>query len=429
MKETILSLLIRGVGFLFSAGQTIFLARILGVEDLGIYAAILAIITILATPTAGGLAGYLTRELALAKSKANYPLARGLVRAANGLLLGYFTISILILLFLAGINLFPKSEPIYILLAALMILLLGADQLRAGAMRGMGSALLSQLPAVVIRPGIFLAALIIFSLIWDSISITAVLIAFIAGSIIATGFGHVALYRQLSGYSTSVRVGLVHPAQRSVGLVLLGVLGALQANIDIALLSMFGFYIEAGLYRVALLGIVALLFVYDALSAITVRDLAATMAQEDKLGTFRVSDRLTLLASSVALVITVVFLLAGEYSIKIIFGEEFAQASQALIVLSIGHTVAIACGPSMEIVRLLSSQRIGVMVNLTSVIISVLISLSLLGWNALLAVAIGSALGNIFRRSVLAIHVSKKIGGNITIIGSLIRLSPKRINE
>ena len=75
-RVNLLSIAIRAGGFLFSAGQTVLLARMLGAHDLGVYSAILAFATVayLAAPT--GMGVFLFRESSRAVTRGNMARVR-----------------------------------------------------------------------------------------------------------------------------------------------------------------------------------------------------------------------------------------------------------------------------------------------------------------------------------------------------------------
>lgn len=421
MKTQVLSLLIRFFGALLSAGQTVLLARIMGSESLGIYASILALTAVLAIPASAGLGEFLTRETAISKSKGNINLVRGLIIGANKLLVVYSIISMLLLVVLTLIGIAPPMEALTLLLACLIIPLASTDRLRTGAMRGMGSALVSQIPENIIRPGVFLISVTIYAFVIGDVGIKEALASYVLGGVWATAFGQIALRRQLRGYGGSEKVSLPKVARASAGQTALGGTQTLLSNIDIAILSAFAFYSAAGTYKVALLGVVALLFVYNSMSAVAVRDLAFALARSSRRHAVRISDRLTTLGTIATAAIAALYALVGKEAIPAIFGREFELAYSALLVLAVGHLVGMACGPSSEIVRLMKSQRTSVTINLLGLLVVVLVSVALLSWNPLLAVSIGTAAGNVFRRLLLAIHISRELGFDPSLVGCLRR--------
>lgn len=421
MRTPAASILIRLCGALLSAGQTVFLARSMGAASLGIYASALALSALLAIPASAGLGQYLTREVAVVKARDDYGRARGLVRAANKVMLFYAGLSLILLLVLYFLDVGITGDIGIVTFVGFIIVASSTDLLRAGAMGGVGSALLSQVPEQVIRPGAFLLLILSQTLLFGQISVHEALFSYCIAVALSALFGQIALRRQLGGYRTTTRISVADTIRASAGPTALGGVQTLFTNIDVLILSFFGLFVAAGQYKVALLGVVGLLFIYAALSAVAIRDLAASLARRDANQVIVTSDRLTVWGMLAMACVAIAYLLVGGPAIAVIFGREFSPAYLALLILSAGHLVGVALGPTVEITRLLQSQRVGVLLSLASLGVMVSVSVVLLNWDPLLGVAIGTASGNVVRRLLLGLHIRKVLGFDPTLAGVIRR--------
>lgn len=424
MKTNVHSLIIRVMSVFLSAGQTVLLARVMGAENLGVYASILALAALLAIPASAGLGEFLTREVAIAKAGRSRNSVRGLVRSSNGLLILYTAVSLicLVAIYVGDIN--SALDPLLAIAASAQILIMGLERLRAGAMMGLGSAIQSQIPEYVLRPGLFFILLLAQVICGRELGAQEALFTLVLSGLLSAAYGQISLgilIRRCDD-DPSERVGVMEVARRSSGQTALGGAHILLTNIDLMIFSIFGFFSDAGYYKVAMLGIVALLMVYNALSAVAVRDLASALARKESAKVLRVTDRLVLIGSAATALVMAIYILIGESAIRIVFGNEFAPAYIALIILSAGNLIGIACGPSVEVIRLLQSQRFGVVMNLISIFILIAITMPLLNWHPLAAVAIGTASANVFRRVTFAVHVSRELGYNTSLLGAVSRL-------
>ncbi|MCK6095134.1 oligosaccharide flippase family protein [Micrococcus sp. 2A] len=422
-RVNLLSIAIRIGGFLCSAGQTVLLARMLGAHDLGVYSAILAFATVvyLAAPT--GMGVFLFRESSRAIARGNMDRVRGLRSATFRLGLAASSLASLLLgvLMLTGVT--PSIDGWTIVLVMLLAFTLGLDPLRSGIMRGMGSALQAQLPEILIRPGIFTVVLLgVYLLTPGSLDVNVALLAYNVAGLIALAYGNLVINRWVPR-GMRERITPREVIGASVDQTIFSSSQTLMTNLEVLVLSALSLTVAAGQLRVALLGVVALLFIYNAIAFVSVRDIGVSLAKNDDLpGVLRASDRLVGLGLVSTAAITATILLIGEPVIAVIFGEEYRPASGALSILAIGHVLAIACGPSFEIVRLLDSRWFSIGVNLATCVVLPVLTVALLPvMDPLFAVAIASAMANVLRRLTIAWHVGRQLGADTTALGAVRR--------
>lgn len=422
MKTQVISIAIRLSGALLAAGQTVLLARLLGAADLGVYSGVLAMTAVLAIPVSAGLPSYLTREVSKANASPSRNRVRALIRTTNLLAILFSVIAMLLLAVAYVFGWVGNGTATLMIAACLLVPLLGLDLLRAGAMRGLGSALVSQLPENILRPGGFL---LIIGALWVSdvdVNVTHSVWAFAISAAVSAGVGNLFLKRRMRGIDARPgKVSVSEVMRGSFGLILLGGTNTAIANIDILILSLAGYWVAAGQYRIALLGVVALLIVYNALADVSRRDFAAGMASGADSAVIRASDRVVLWGSLSVGLIALVYAVFGKSAVNEIFGADYGSAHLALIIISFGHLLATLVGPAFELSMALDSQRPAVRINGIGLLVTTISAAFLLNWNPLLAVSIGSAIGNIFRRGLLSMHVSRVLGFDPSIIGAIRR--------
>lgn len=422
MRTQIASVSIRLSGALLSVGQTVVLARLIGAEDLGVYSAVIAVAVLIAMPVNSGLSPFLTREVAKATAQEGSGSPAQLISITNRIALLVSSLGMALMLVIATVGFEPYRWTFLPIVAALIIPLLSLDLLRAGAMRGLGSALTSQLPENVLRPGIFLAGLVVLSSLGFSIGVVEALVAFGMAAFVSALVGQVLLRRKL----TQVRVSGSHwtcrdVVRRSRGLTVLGMTNTLMSNVDIMLFSIVGAFVALGQYRVALVGIVALLLVYNAVADVARRDFAVNFAAHRVDNVLRSSDKVTLTGTIWLGLVTGIYVVFGELGISFIFGEQFASAHVSLVILSIGHLFGVACGPSVEICMALGSQKFAVIYSFVSIIMLVSIGVLLLPWDPLIGISAASACSTVLRRFMLSRVVKATLGEEISLVGVIAR--------
>lgn len=414
---------IRVVSAGLAVAQTVILARILGPSQLGVYSALLAITTLLALPVAAGIPTYMTREIARAHARGDYELVRPMLRSGNraAAILSLLTAVILGGLFLGGalpVNSWTEVVPLI-----LIIPLMGWDLIRSGAMRGLNSALASQVPENIVRPLTFVVLLVVALNIFTGLSAHIAMEAYACACLIAFLFGQFFLRRRLPRSElTSKRIKIKSILRENIGLAILGGTQTLLANLDIIVLVVLGAYSVAGSYKVALQGVVLLLMVLNAIYAVAMRDLASSLASGDMQRTMRLSDRATLLSCFGTMLGWLGIVVFGQQLIVNIFGPEYLDAFLILVILGVGHLINAATGPAMEILVMFESQRDAVTANLISIVMLFASAFVANELFPVIGIALASASANGLRNFLMSRAVRKRLRFDPSIVGAIRRL-------
>ena len=139
-----------GLGFAI----TVLLARLLGAEGLGYYSTAFILASALSVVAVKGISNVVVRETARASAESLagvHTIWRWSARA------GLVTSSITVVLVLAVLFCLDLGESLRtpLLLACLMLPMLAFNSIRAGALRGLGRVLASQIPELLVKPVVF----------------------------------------------------------------------------------------------------------------------------------------------------------------------------------------------------------------------------------------------------------------------------------
>lgn len=416
-----ISLGIRLSGALLAALGVWLLARSLSPEELGVYSGIIAITTVLALPSSAGLPMFLTREIARKREQDEPEGIRPLINAGLRVWAVLSLLAVAIFIIVSLFDVFPRSNWAQTLILVLTIPLLSLDLIRSGTMRGMASAVKSQLPETLIRPASFLIFVVAQLIIFGQIELTTAFLAFFASCLCSAVTGQYMLAPYLKNLPAGQRVPIREVTNQSMGIAVLGATNTLIGNLDLLILSLLGMFVAAGEYRIALQGVVALLLVHNTVSTVGLRDLASANGRDDRKALQAASDRITLHTTLGTTAVWVAILLSGNYIIEFLFGSEYSQAYSILLILGVGFVVNSALGPGQDLLVLNMNQKNALVTNLASIAFSIVLAFLLIPELSGSGMAIASASGLIMRKVSMARLVSVRMNFNSTIIGTLAR--------
>ena len=388
-------LIMRGVHIAAMLLLSILLSRSLGAEQYGVFAFGLSILLIAVVPARFGFDAYLPSELPVLASAGRFGEIRGLLRRAfqTTLAISLGLLALWLICWAAAPG--ALSRPLWIsggiALAALPCFAL--LHTRYGALRAQHRAVAGQLPIFVLQPllAIALAAL--------ALSVAPAMIDGIAAQLLfAASIGGVcllaftALHRVGDGkwqdagavYATRDWLNGAAPMMMASGFnILIAQSGVLLLGAQLGEQS-------SGLYQPAaqLAGFVAIGL------QITNQPLAPKISQLYAEGRRQELQALIFRVTSVciagAAALAAAFLLFAPQLLSI-YGQEFAVAAPALIVLTVGQAANVACGPSALILTMTGHSRTVVLLMALGAAICIALTLALSPSLGILGAAIGSA--------------------------------------
>ncbi|MGB1221696.1 MAG: oligosaccharide flippase family protein, partial [Alcanivoracaceae bacterium] len=167
--------IIRVAFTLLGFANAILLARLLGVEGYGFYAAVVAMLNLLVIPSQFGFPVLATREIARADTAQDMSMLRGVMGGSFRLVLLFsmvtVTLTCLSLVYLPVPESLRRPEVIW--LVAALVPLAAATALLVAWLRGIGNVVLAMVPEQVVKPLGLLTVLSVFFLLGRSGEIDA----------------------------------------------------------------------------------------------------------------------------------------------------------------------------------------------------------------------------------------------------------------
>lgn len=343
-------------------GISVLLTRQIGAEGFGTYAYALVLLALAALPVSNGWSMLLLRVSAVARGSRDWHETRGLGRRGLQYALVVSAAAALACALLAWQGWMPAA--IGLVPALLLAGVLLCDQwsaLRMALLRGLERPVLAQLPEMVVRPLLLLAALGAWALLWPgSLSVDRVFIALaaaavgglVAGLLILRSVAPAELRSAAPRFDDRRWFGAARALAANAGLFVL------SGYTDILILGLLGSLADVGVYRVATQLAVFCALGYTSVNMVANQRFAAVhgSGRLDKLQhEATVMARLGFAGNlGLALVISAL----GHWLIPMAFGPQFSAAVVPLWILSAGQVINAAAGMPNALLNMTGNETV-----------------------------------------------------------------------
>lgn len=387
------------------------LARALGPESYGVLAFTLAWVQLLALLVQFGLPTALTRSVTLAVEHGETERLRS--KLFSSLALMFLTWSAIVALCVAFWVLVgePRGGLALAMPALLTVLILSLGPVIAGALRGLGHIVTSQLPDQIARPGLFCAALALAFFAGHALSPASALWLQVATAGLAVLVGSALLWRSLPPWQKSASLHPFQIAQGATPFLILAVVQGLSFHAAILVLGQLASDVELAHFRVALQVSDALNLVLLGISIVIGPMITQYHARQDWAALQRTvvwahrGGFLLLLAPVIVLV------LWAEPILALVFGPDYAPAYQAMQVLLVCKLVYALIGFSGLVLAMCGEPSRASYGTVASLIATLLIMFPLAmnfgAMGAAIAHAVGAVLNAIICVALLPIHYQR----------------------
>lgn len=330
--------------------SSVVLARVLGPAELGAYAFVYAIISLLALPVLFGLPTLITRETAKAEANEDWPRMKSVWYFAIRILLigslGIISMSVLVLFLLRHhIENLTFNTFLY---GLCLIPLLAFTHTIASALRGLRRMAWGQLPHEIIRPMALCA--IMSALAWHHDTLTAInamvshLIAAALAFIISLAAFH------------SFKPALISNAEKTSesfskwfkALLPLSIISGTIMLTQQTDIIMLGFWVPnetIGLYKVAVTSATAALVGTNVANLVISPYIARFHAQHNTAYMQLIMAAAAAFCFIFTMCVLLVFAGYGESILSLLFGETYRPSNSYLLILMLGHAVYAFFGP------------------------------------------------------------------------------------
>lgn len=415
------SLVLRVGSAVLGLTVSILLARLLGAEEYGAYAFAYALVMLLALPAQAGLPTLLVREVARYEIDGRWGLLRGLLRRSNQLVALLTTLIVtvaLLLMFVFDLGFTPVQRATFSwALALLPVMALG--NLRGATLRGLRKVVQGQLPEMVIRPGLFVLALLAFlpitSLpVTEAVELTPPLAMALhaVAALVAFLIGVWLLRRELPGTIVTTRRAYETRAwlRSLLPLTLLAGVAMINNQMDIVLLGVLGTVSDVGVYKVAFSASTPIVFALAAINVVVAPYFARAYSSGDREALQRLATWSARVSITAALPGAVLLIIFGEPLLGFVFGGEFATGARSLALLAVGQLGAVAAGSVGNILNMTGHEGDTVFASGLAALVNLVLNLALIPVLGIEGAATATAVSLILWNLILVFRVHSRTG-------------------
>ena len=394
-------------------GVSIVLARLMGPARYGVYAAAVALITLIGIPASLGLPNLIVRQVAAYRVHAQWGLAKGLLVRANQAVLVVTVLLGLLLLVLQVLRVFPASysAPLaWLTFALLPITLFGA--LRMAALRGLHHVVLGLMPETLVMPLVFLLGIWVVHLTSGAFTaelavglrLLAYTAAFLVGALIL-------LVRLPAALRVAQQEHRMREWAATAGpLLWVGAMTVITTQTDVIMLAAFKGPAAAGIYQVAARGAELVAFV-SAISNIALQPTFARLyAAGDLARLERVARRAAQIMLAAATLAAAIFVGAGFDILKAVFGSAYQAGALPLAILSVGWVLVTVAGPARDTLIMSGGQNAAAVSIGIGAMLNVILNFLLIPPYSINGAAIATAISLIACEAGYAIGVRRRFG-------------------
>lgn len=426
------SLVMRVSNALLALGVAVLIARLLGPDEYGKYAIMLSLATLLGIPFQAGLPRTMTRDIAIARTSGDPGRIRAIIRfgAMVFLLLIPAVLLVAICIWITGYEV--AGVALGVVFAGILAPLLAANSNRMAVMRGLGSAIRSQIPDMLIQPlGTALIVIVLIATLGTA-SAEVGLIAYASSTLFGVLVGMMMLRGDISRVPDTPPLEDLKRTNFLGNVATMSLLGAatsITGNIDMLLLNHFGAFSEAGQYKVALSGLAVVVLGGNAVSAVAFTRLAEAIPTGDTIKISAQSDKALIWSMFFTAGVTIFVAVLGRPLIYLVFGEAYSEAWPILVVLSVGFTIAFMFGQGPDIASLSGAQVPAAICILVGIIVTIGFTFAMVDSMGTMAIAVGSMLGTIIRFMLTSMVVRFALKIDISIFGLIRRRVQRQIER
>jgi O-antigen/teichoic acid export membrane protein len=413
---------IAATGLNFLTG--IVLARLLGASGFGMYTYAFTWTQLLSIGATLGLDKLIVREVAIYKTKSAWDLMGGLLRWANQIVLVASVLFTLGAIGVAwGLNIQANSEQFWVFCVAMMLIPIETlRNLRLAAMTGLDKILMGLLPEWILAPLLLLVLTGLgYALVGEGLTTVWVVIIRVFAAAITLVIGIKLLNQILPKAVKEVtpQYQVKTWLHSALPFMFMGSLYMIKSRTDLVMLGPIQGAQVVGIYFAVAKGAQLIDFVMNAVNTVLAPNIASLYTE----GKIEEIEKILIQSSRGVLLISlpiIVGLVGFGYWYLLLFGSEFTQGQNSLIILCVGQTVNVATGSVGLLLSMTGHERYVLISRGGSTVLNVVLNALLIPHWGMEGAAIATASSTILVNLENTIWVRKKIGIHCTAFGKLI---------
>ncbi len=344
-KNTMLTMAFRVVGAALVFLLQIILARVLGVNEYGIYSFVISWISIIALIGVLGFDTSLTRFLPEYFQSNQWAYFHGIIKYSFRVCLIFSALIATVIFFVVSLATDYFESRTSFMYALPLIVIVVLTNIRIASLRGMKRYVEAILPETILKPIVFIILISICYALGITIASREAIIILIVAACVSLMVGGYLFKKTVAKISENDQPAYQGRYWLSSSLPMLLTAGAayIISQTDIIMLGVLKDYSYSGVYSaVSRLSEVAIFFM-AAVNFVIAPLISEAYYGQDKKSLKDIVRKSTRISLSLALLSFIVFMLFGQ-SFLGLFGDDFVVGHYALIILLIGHLFNAASG-------------------------------------------------------------------------------------
>ena len=406
------TILVKIVGMVASIIISLFLAKKLGPDGLGIVNFANKLGTILLIFTMFGFQNVIVKFISIGKNKQADTTIKTVLKTSlifNGIL-SIIIVGLAVLILPLVLNIWAQNQNLYIplLIAFIMVIPQTISRVYGAALNGYGKIREANLVNKNLTPILVSLGLLIYYLLNITCTPISILLLYAVCRVLLF---FLVLFIWKRTFKTQVKGQFDLKPMFKMALPLLLTSGTvvIASNIDVLMLGAIGTFKDVGFYSVAArLALLTSLFLQVSNSAIKPK--IAVLFNDSKFTELELMvKRITRILFFVAIMFLLLFILFGK-SILSFWGPEFQEAYVVLLILAVGQFFNMATGCSGMLLVMCGHEKILGYISLTTVILNIILNVILIINYGVLGAAIATAITVMFTNLIKLIIVKQKLG-------------------
>lgn len=407
---TAFAIYVAGTGV--TACAQLLIARIVGAETYGVYAYVMAWMTILAYFCALGFDMALLRFVAAYQTTGAWSLARGVIQYAERRAL-----AVGILVILAGALVIfsqPRLSPalrVTFLAGFILVPVLALLWIRCSTIRAFGGVTMAVLPDKVVRDGVLLVLVVLApAVLGRRADAPAVMMATVVGAVVALGLASLAVRRlQPDGLTTAQSEYAAATWRRTaVPLLIIGAAEALLNRTGVMLLGWFGETREAGIYSLAFNVAFLVALPRTAINILFAPTISGLFTRRDQAALQALVTTAASWTLSAAVCIALVLALLAE-PILAWFGKDFVAGVPALRLLLAGQVIVASHGSQLPVMTMTKHERGAAVILIFSAMINIAAGCVFIAILGLTGAAVATTIALVVWNVAMACFISRHL--------------------
>jgi len=412
-------LTIKFLSAFFALLNGVMLARMLSIEDFGMYVLAFTTINIIAVPISLGFPTLIMRYIPKYIVSNDMASIKGLLIKTNSYI--FFAHVIAFLLIIAAYyiwwNRFPESTITTFWYAFSLMPFLVFGSLRAAALRGLKLIILGELPETLLRNFILSVALLVYFFFKFELTPERAMLLHLVAGIMAFLSGYVFLKRKLLNQLRNIKPSYHRKewVKQAIPYSVTQLVSILKKKSITYILVIFGSLEAVALFDVAMRGATLVSFTLSALNNAVSPFISAAFTQNNIKSVQKIVTKSNRIIFVFALPVALVFIIGGEPLISWVFGEAYALAYIPLAILCISQLVNALAGSAGPVLNMTGNQSYLSRNQIHMMILSLALSIPLVIYYDVLGGAIAFSLVLVVQNILLVWFIKKRLNVNMTI--------------